>query len=66
MGGTYSKTISDEFEQKKYLYGTNIKVNSPNILIKKNHPIIILRAAQYNHEIKKQIITKIKINTKFI
>ena len=57
---------NDINKQKKYLYGTNIKVNSPNILIKKNHPIIILRAAQYNHEIKKQIITKINNNTKFI
>ena len=39
----------------KYLYGTRLKVFSPKILNKMQKPIIILRAAQYNKEIKDYI-----------
>ncbi len=50
----------------KYLYGTRLKVFSPKILNKMQKPIIILRAAQYNKEIKDYILKKINNKTKFI
>ena len=57
---------NDSKKHNKYLYGSNIKVYSPKILKKKKLPMVILRAAQYNQEIKKQIIQKINKKTKFI
>ena len=62
------KGILDNDKKKinKYLYGTRLKVFSPKILNKMQKPIIILRAAQYNEEIKNYIMTKINKKTKFI
>tara|TARA_B100001175_G_C19514040_1_gene645977 strand:+ start:595 stop:1734 length:1140 start_codon:yes stop_codon:yes gene_type:complete len=57
---------NDRKKQNKYLYGTNLKVFNPKILKEKNKPVIILRAAQYNKEIKKQIVNLINKNSKFI
>lgn len=57
---------NDKKKQKKYLYGTKIKVFDPIILKKKKSPIIILRAGQYSNEIKKQIIKKVNKNARFI
>lgn len=57
---------NDKKKQNKYLYGTNLKVFNPQILKKKNKPIIILRAAQYNYEIKNHIIKFVNKNSKFI
>ena len=57
---------NDPHKQNLYLYGTKIKVFSPNILKNKSSPIVIIRAAQYSQEIKKQILNKINSSTKFI
>jgi len=59
--------LDNDFKKhNKYLYGSNIKVYNPKILKEKKFPVVILRAAQYNQEIKKQIIQKINKKTKFI
>ena len=50
----------------KRLYGTNLKVNSPKILSDSANPMVILKAGVYNEEIKKDIISNINPNTKFI
>ena len=57
---------NDIRKQNLYLYGTKIKVFSPNILKNKKSPLVIIRAAQYSQEIKKQILNKINSSTKFI
>ena len=57
---------NDKKKLNKYLYGTRLKVFSPKILNKIKKPIIILRAAQYNEEIKNYIMKKINKKTKFI
>lgn len=57
---------NDPRKQNLYLYGTKIKVFSPNILKNKRSPLVIIRAAQYSQEIKKQILNKINSSTKFI
>ena len=57
---------NDKKKQNKYLYGTNLKVFNPQILKKKDKPFIILRAAQYNYEIKNHIINFVNKNSKFI
>lgn len=48
------------------LYGSNLKVKSPEILKKYKNPVAILKAGIYNNEIKKQILTQINKKTKFI
>lgn len=70
FNGLKSKNLSyiidnDKKKHFQYLYGTNLKVLSPSILKKDFKPTIILRAAQYNKEIKKQIL-KINKTAKFI
>ena len=47
------KSLLDNDTNKigKFLYGTNLLVNSPSILKKEQNPIVILRAAQYTDEI---------------
>ena len=57
---------NDTRKQNLYLYGTKIKVFSPNILKNKKLPLVIIRAAQYSQEIKKQILNKINSSAKFI
>jgi len=47
---------NDHNKINKFLYGTNIEVESPSILKEKKSPILILRVAQY----KKEIIEDIK------
>ena len=47
------------------LYGSNLKVKSPEILKKYKNPVVILKAGIYN-EIKKQILNQINKKTKFI
>ena len=56
---------NDKNKQNKYLYGTKLKVVSPHIIKNINNPVIILRAANYNREIKSQLF-KINNNVKFI
>ena len=57
---------NDPNKINKFLYGTKIKVKSPNILKNYNHPVVILRAGAYNNEIKKNIIKNINNKTLFI
>ena len=57
---------NDKEKQGEFLYGTNYKVYSPTILKKYKKPSVIIRAGEYNSEIKKDIIEKINKNTKFI
>lgn len=46
---------NDKNKQNQFLYGTEIKVFSPNILKKVDKPYLYLRAGDYNNEIKKQV-----------
>ena len=57
---------NDKDKQNEYLYGTNLKVFSPLILKRYYNPVVILRAGEYNSEIKNQILKKINPRTKFI
>ena len=57
---------NDPKKQGEFLYGTNYKVFSPKILKRYKNPTVILRAGEYNGEIKKNILSKINATTKFI
>ena len=57
---------NDKDKQNEYLYGTKLKVFSPLILKKYNDPVVILRAGEYNSEIKNQILKKINFRKKII
>ena len=46
---------NDKDKQNNFLYGTKIRVLSPDILRKYKKPIIVVRTGTYNSEIKKQI-----------
>ena len=49
------------------MYGTNLKVFSPNILSKDDSdPVVILKAGVYNQEIKKDILENINSKTIFL
>ena len=50
----------------KRLYGTEMIVKSPKILYDINNPIVVLRAAQFSEEIKKDILENINSSTIFI
>ena len=65
---TYIKCIldNDPYKQGSRLYGTNLLVNSPDILKPDDSPIVILKAGTYNEEIKSQIMNDINSNTRFI
>jgi len=57
---------NDTVKHDKRLYGTNLKVESPNILGNYKNPIVILKAGAYDDEIRKDIINNINKNTVFI
>jgi SAM-dependent methyltransferase len=57
---------NDKGKQGKRLYGTNLTVESPEILQAIRTPVVILKAGVYNDEIKNNIIDKINSNTKFL
>ena len=57
---------NDKKKHNQYLYGTKIKVVGTKNLRKVDKPIIILRAAQYSNEIKKDILKNINYKTRFI
>lgn len=61
-------SILDNSKQKQglRLYGTDLYVNSPDILNEIENPIVILRAGPYNEEIKNQILNTINAQTIFI
>ena len=60
-------SILDNSPQKqgRRLYGTNLMVFSPKILKEVKNPLVILRAANYNNEIKNDIIHNINDQTEF-
>jgi len=47
---------NDSRKQKKRLYGTNLIVESPDVIVDVESPIIILRAGVYNEEIKSSLL----------
>lgn len=55
-----------KIKQGKRLYGTNLKVFSPQIIKDKKDVTIILKAANYNEEIKQDILNNINKNVIFI
>lgn len=52
-------------KQKKRLYGTNMKVASPQVLAGKGGAAVILKAGIYNEEIKKDILENINPEVEF-
>tara|TARA_B110000444_G_scaffold239029_1_gene253117 strand:- start:135 stop:1271 length:1137 start_codon:yes stop_codon:yes gene_type:complete len=56
---------NDPDKQNQVLYGTSLEVKNPNIIKENKNPLIILRAAAYNNEIKEGIIS-INRNSKFL
>tara|TARA_Y100001935_G_scaffold255072_1_gene266378 strand:+ start:7667 stop:8800 length:1134 start_codon:yes stop_codon:yes gene_type:complete len=57
---------NSEEKQEKRLYGTQLMVKSPKILLEEKDPVVILKAANYNEEIKENILSKINANCKFL
>jgi len=57
---------NDKTKQNKRLYGTSLKVKSPNILKKEKLPLIILKCGVYNSEIKNQILKTINSKAAFL
>tara|TARA_A100001015_G_C15038274_1_gene737772 strand:- start:359 stop:1519 length:1161 start_codon:yes stop_codon:yes gene_type:complete len=57
---------NDNDKQGEYLYGTSLKVVSPDILKDILRPLVILRAGEYNKEIKDDIIKNINPNVEFV
>ena len=57
---------NDLNKQGKRLYGTNLQVASPKILVDTLNPVVILKAGAYNNEIKKDILDNINKSTIFI
>lgn len=53
-------------KQGKRFYGTNMIIQSPNILKYKKNPIVILRTGSFNEEIKNDILTNINSNVEFL
>lgn len=62
------KCVLDNDPKKidKRLYGTDLFVRSPKILTEIDKPVVVLRAAQFSKEIKKDIIENINNKTIFI
>lgn len=56
---------NDPNKQGKRLYGSEINVESPQVLKGIDSPIVILKSGVYNQEIKKDIIENINPNTVF-
>lgn len=61
-------SVLDNSKQKHglRLYGTNLTVDSPEVLAKYNNPIVILRAGHYNDEIRNQILSEINPDVTFV
>ena len=62
------KSVLDNsnIKQNNRLYGTNLNVFSPKILKDYSNPVVILKTATYNEEIKQDILNNINSNTLFI
>ena len=52
---------NDPNKQGKRLYGTSLKVESPDFIESDRNSLIILNAGNYNEEIKRQLL---KVNNK--
>lgn len=65
---TFIKSIidNDTKKQGKRLYGTNLYVESPKVLIGKSEPWVILKVSNYANEIKNDILENINRTTKFL
>ena len=57
---------NDKNKQGKRLYGSSMMVNSPKVLAEVNNPIVILKAAVYNQEIKDDILKNINSAVTFL
>ncbi len=65
--GLFSNTLDNDPDKiGNRLYGTSLKVKSPKILKEVEYPVVVLKAAMYTEEIKKDILENINPNTKFI
>lgn len=56
---------NDSNKAGKFLYGTNLLVESPAVLSNKKQPLVLLRVAQYEKEIREQLIS-INKNVRFL
>ena len=57
---------NDINKQGEFLYGTNLVVKSPKILSEYKNPVVVLRAGQFNNEIKQDILNNINNKTLFL
>lgn len=57
---------NDVKKQGQYLYGYDLIVNSPTILKNVDNPTVVLRAGQFNNEIKHQILKEINSKVRFL
>ena len=57
---------NDPMKQGRRLYGTSLKVFSPEVLRSEKNPLVILRAGVYNDEIKRAILENVNDSTSFI
>jgi 2-polyprenyl-3-methyl-5-hydroxy-6-metoxy-1,4-benzoquinol methylase len=57
---------NDKNKKDRRLYGTNLKVDSPNCLKGIKEPEVILKAGVYNNEIKNDILQNINHNVTFL
>lgn len=57
---------NDINKKGKRLYGTNLMVQSPEILSNEKSPIVIIKAGAYNDEVKKQILSEINKSAVFL
>jgi hypothetical protein len=63
----FSNTLDNDPDKiGNRLYGTSLQVKSPKILKDVESPVVVLKAAMYTEEIKKDILENINPNTKFI
>jgi len=56
---------NDTNKQGKRLYGTNMMVESPKILLDVDNPIVILKAGVYNQEVSNDIVNNINSTVMF-
>ena len=57
---------NDINKQGEFLYGTNLVVESPKILSEYKNPVVVLKAGQFNNEIKQDILENINNKTLFL
>ena len=61
MGLSIDRVVSivdnDTKKEDKHLYGTNMIVSSPEVISSFENPLVLLRVAQYEREIREQLIS---------